>query len=84
MERSLFAMMAMIPVKNARTPDTIPASIVNARAGLAAISCMMELPDGVDAYNVFVNDVPMKNRIGMAMINPMDHFPSLASSLWKN
>ena len=69
----------MIPTIKARIPVAIPASMVNAKVGLAAISCKMESPDGTDAYNVFVNDAPMKNRIGMAIINPMDHFPSLVS-----
>ena len=69
-------MMAMIPVKKERIPNAIPPSIVNVSAGLAAISLKIESPDGIDAYNVFVNDAPMKNRTGMTMINPMDHFPS--------
>ena len=73
--------MAMIPVKKARIPDVIPTSIVSANAGLAAISFKMESPDGVDAYNVFVNDAPMKNRTGMKMINPIDHLPGLVPGL---
>jgi len=57
----------------AEIPETIPASIVSAKAGLAAISFKIVSPDGTDLYNESVNDDPMKNNIGIAMINPIDH-----------
>lgn len=58
-------------------PATIPASIVNAKAGLAAISAKIVSPAGVDLYNEFVNDVPMINKIGMATMSPIDHLPNI-------
>jgi len=60
----------------AKIPATIPASIVRAKAGLAAISAKIVLPAGIDLYNEFVNDVPMINNNGIATIRPTDHFPN--------
>jgi len=57
-------------------PAAIPASIVRARAGLAAISAKMVPPAGTDLYNKFVNDVPMIKSNGIATISPTDHFPN--------
>ena len=57
-------------------PATIPASIVNANAGLKAISAKIVSPAGVDLYNEFVNDVPMMNKIGMAAMSPIDQLPN--------
>ena len=61
----------------AEIPATIPASIVSAKAGRAAISAKMVPPAGTDLYNEFVNDVPMTNNIGMAMMSPSDHLPNI-------
>jgi hypothetical protein len=58
-------------------PATIPASIVNAKAGLVAISAKIVPPAGIDLYNEFVNDVPMINKIGMATMSPIDHLPNI-------
>ena len=68
--------MARKPVMKAKIPETIPASIVSAKAGLAAISAKIVSPAGTDLYNEFVNDVPTTNNSGIAMINPIDHLPS--------
>lgn len=56
---------------------TIPASIVNAKAGLAAISAKIVSPAGIDLYDEFVNDVPMINKIGMVNMSPLDHLPNI-------
>jgi hypothetical protein len=61
----------------AEIPATIPASIVSAKAGLAAISAKIVPPAGTDLYNQFVNDVPMINNIGIATISPTDHLPNI-------
>lgn len=58
-------------------PAAIPASIVSARAGLAAISARIVLPAGIDLYNEFVNDEPMTNNSGIAAMSPIDHFPNV-------
>ena len=58
-------------------PATIPASIVRAKAGLAKISAKIVPPAGTDLYNEFVNDVPMINNSGIAMISPTDHLPNV-------
>lgn len=63
----------------AEIPATIPASIVNAKAGRAVISAKIVSPAGIDLYNEFVNDVPMINKIGMATISPIDHLPNIVS-----
>ena len=60
----------------AEIPETIPASIVSAKAGLAAISAKIVSPEGTDLYNEFVNDAPMLNNSGIATINPIDHLPN--------
>ncbi len=62
---------------NAEIPATIPASIVIAKAGLAAISAKIVPPAVTDLYNEFVNDVPMINNIGIAMMRPTDHLPNV-------
>jgi hypothetical protein len=62
----------------ANIPEIIPASIVSAKAGLTAISAKIVSPAGTDRYNEFVNDVPMINNSGIAMINPTDHLPNFA------
>ena len=61
----------------AEIPATIPASIVSAKAGLTAISAKIVTPAGTDLYNEFVNDVPMINNSGIAMISPTDHLPNV-------
>ena len=61
----------------AEIPAPIPASIVSAKAGLAAISAKMVPPAGTDLYNELVNDEPMTNNIGMATISPTDHLPNV-------
>jgi hypothetical protein len=58
-------------------PATIPASIVSAKAGLAAISAKIVPPAGTDLYDEFVNDEPMTNSIGIATISPTDHVPNV-------
>ena len=60
----------------AKIPEMNPASIVIARAGLAAISSKILLPAGTVSSNKFVNDVPTKNNIGIATISPSDHLPN--------
>jgi hypothetical protein len=62
----------------AEIPAAIPASIVSAKAGLAAISAKTVSPAGTDLYNEFVNDEPMTNNIGIATISPTDHLPNVA------
>lgn len=59
----------------AEIPATIPASIVSANAGLAAISFKMVSPAEVDLYNEVVNDEPMTNNIGIASMRTTDHLP---------
>ena len=59
----------------AEIPAIIPASIVSAKAGLAAISFKMFSPAGVDGYNEFVKDVPMISKIGNASMSTTDHLP---------
>ena len=61
----------------AEMPATIPASIVSAKTGLAAISAAIVSPAGTDLYNEFVNDEPMTNNIGIATISPTDHLPNV-------
>jgi hypothetical protein len=61
----------------AEIPATIPASIVNAKAGLAAISAKIVSPAGIELYNEFVNDEAMRNNSGIATINPTDHLPNV-------
>jgi hypothetical protein len=70
-------MIAMSPVMNAETPETIPASIVSASAGLRVISSNMVLPAGADSYNKFVNDMPINSNTGIAAASPSDHRPNL-------
>jgi len=70
-------MIAMSPITKAEIPETIPASIVSARAGLTAMSFNMVPPAGTDLYNKVVNDMPMKNNTGIATINPSDHLPNV-------
>ena len=62
----------------AEIPATIPASIVSAKAGLAAISAKIVPPAGTDLYNEFVKDVPMINKSGIAMMSPTDHLPNVS------
>jgi hypothetical protein len=70
-------MIARRPMMKAEIPATIPASIVSANAGLAAISAKIVSPAGTDLYNEFVNDVPMIKNIGIATISPTDHLPNI-------
>jgi hypothetical protein len=60
----------------AEIPAAIPASMVRARAGLAATSAKIVSPAGTDGYNEFVNDEPSINKIGIATISPTDHQPN--------
>jgi len=61
----------------AEIPATIPASIVSAKAGLAAISAQMVSPAGTDGYKEFVKDEPVTNNIGITTISPIDHLPGV-------
>lgn len=61
----------------AKIPASIPASIESAKAGLAAISAKIVSPDGTDLYIESVNDVPMKNNIGIAIMSPTDNLPKV-------
>ena len=61
----------------AEIPAVIPESIVSAKAGLAAISAKIVPPAGTDTYIEFVNDVPMINNSGIAMMSPTDHLPNV-------
>jgi|GEM_PF-3056259 len=70
-------MIAKRPVAKADIPEAIPTSIVSAKAGLIAISSKIVPPAGIDLYNEFVYDVPMKNKIGIAMMSPIDHLPNI-------
>ena len=67
----------MSPVTKAEIPETIPASIVSARAGLAPMSFNIVSPAGTDSYNKVVNDMPMKNNTGIAAASPSDHLPNV-------
>ena len=58
-------------------PATIPASIVSAKAGLAAISAKIVPLAGTDLYIESVNDVPMIKNIGIATMSPIDHLPNV-------
>lgn len=58
-------------------PATIPASIVSAKAGLVVMSAKTVSPDGTVLYNEFVNDVPMINNIGIAIMSLTDHLPNV-------
>ena len=60
----------------AEIPATIPASMVSAKAGLAAISDHIESPAGRDRYSELVKEEPMKNNSGMATMSPTDHLPN--------
>jgi len=70
-------MIASRPVMKAEIPAAIPASIVSAKAGLAAISSKIVPPAGTDLYNEFVSDEPMINNSGIATMSPTDHFPNI-------
>jgi hypothetical protein len=70
-------MIASRPVMKAEIPAAIPASIVSAKAGLAAISAKIVPPAGTDLYNEFVSDEPMINNSGIATMSPTDHFPNV-------
>lgn len=59
----------------AEIPETIPASIVSAKTGLALISARIVPPAGIDLYSESVNDEPMTNSIGIATMSPTDHLP---------
>lgn len=67
----------MVPIIGATIPNPIPASMDIDNAGLWIISPIIVFPAGVELYNVLVNDVPKKNKTGIAMINKRDHFPKL-------
>lgn len=70
-------MIASRPVMNAEIPAAIPASIVSAKTGLAAISARIVSPAGTDLYNEFVSDEPMIINSGIATMSPTDHFPNV-------
>jgi len=61
----------------AEMPAANPASIVNARAGLAITSANNDSPARTDGYNVFVNEKPVKIKIGIATKSPTDHQPDV-------
>jgi len=61
----------------AETPAAIPASMVSARAGLAAMSLRIVPPAGTDSYREWVNDIPRANNSGIATISPIDHLPGV-------
>ena len=65
------------PKQKADIPATIPASIVSANTGLAAISAKIVPPAGVDLYSELVSDVPMINRMGIVTASPTDHLPNV-------
>jgi hypothetical protein len=77
-------MIAMSPVTKAEIPETIPESIVSARAGLTAMSFNMVPPAGTDSYNKVVKDMPMKNNTGIAAASPSDHLPSVVFGIKLN
>ena len=58
-------------------PAPMLLSMVSAKAGLATISAKMVSPAGINLYNEFVNDVPMKNKNGIVTMRPTDHLPSI-------
>jgi hypothetical protein len=60
----------------AEIPAAIPASMVRANAGRAAISAKIVPPAGTDGYKVVVKEVPRINNSGMAMMSPTDHRPN--------
>jgi hypothetical protein len=62
-------------------PAAIPASIVSARAGLAAISASMVSPAGTDEYNEFVNEVPKTNNKGITTAAASDHLPAVVNGI---
>ncbi len=68
-------MIASRPVMKAEIPAAIPASIVSAKAGLAAISAKIVSPAGIEVYNEFARNEPMINNIGIATMSPTDHLP---------
>ena len=74
----------MSPVTKAEIPETIPASIASARAGLAPMSFNIVSPAGTDSYNKVVNDMPMKNNIGIAPASPSDHLPNVVFGMKLN
>ena len=74
----------MSPVTKAEIPETIPESIVSARAGLTAMSFNMVPPAGTDSYNKVVKDMPMKNNIGIAAASPSDHLPNVVFGMKLN
>ena len=61
----------------AEIPAAIPASIVSAKAGRAAISAKIVPPAGIDLYSEFVKVVPMINNIGIATMRTTDHLPNV-------
>jgi hypothetical protein len=73
--------MATRPAIKAEIPAPIPASIVRARAGLAAISANIVSPAGIDEYNEFVNEVPMTNIKGITIAAPTDHLPAVVAGI---
>ena len=62
-------------MKKAEIPATIPASMVSAKAGLAAISARIVPPAGTEEYGELVNDEPMTNSIGIATIARPTTYP---------
>ena len=74
-------MIVRSPVVKAEIPAAIPASIVRAKAGLAAISPRIVSPDGTDLYKVLVKDEPITNKIGMATMSTTDHLPNAVSGV---
>jgi len=73
----LCLIIARRPTMKAEIPAPIPASIVSARAGRAAISARMVWPAGTDSYSEPVNDEPMTNKIGIAAANATVHLPNV-------
>ena len=69
--------IASRPVMKDEIPANMPASMVRAKAGLAAISARIVSPAEMDGYKEFVNDQPMMNNIGIATIRPTDHWPAV-------
>jgi hypothetical protein len=70
-------MIAKSPVMKASMPAAIPASVVSAKAGLTLISAKIVSPAGMDLYIELVNEDPMVNNNGIAMINPTEHLPNI-------
>jgi hypothetical protein len=77
-------MIAMSPIMKAEIPEAIPASMVSARAGLTVISFNMVSLAGTDLYNKVVNDMPMKNNIGITTASPRDHLPNVVFGIILN